>query len=332
MRLNIYKIVLYLIFISITFCIPIETEIKELDISTNNISINKINKSLTKRIDYGIYFQSFGNFFLSKNIKHNVFYKTLRNLDIYYDKKDITKKPVVIYIYGGTWYMGEKSIYSKLGDFLRENGYVAVIPNYIQFPYGKVNNMIKDIRDAIIWVYNNIERYHGDVNNITILGHSSGAHLSMLTLLKASHKVKIHGNAIKYIDPLPMFQRMVLLNGPYDFDVFTDLSKKTGITEENSNFEKFVSSILGSECPTDILKKYKNKSIKSLSTKRIEIVHTSNDNIVPLSSATGLFLQIKRTTNVPVDLYMAEGFYHCGITEGVMNGVKKAQDFLLKIL
>lgn len=227
--------------------------------------------------------------------------------------------------------IGEKSLYTKLGDFLRQNGYVTVIPNYTQFPYGRINGMVEDIHDAILWVYQNIHKYHGNPMDITILAHSSGAHVSMLTLIKAA--LKVHDDYVfKYVDPLPIFKRVVLLNGPYDFDVFTELSKKSGVTEENSNFEKFASTVLGSDCPTDILKGYKDKSIATLGSNEIRIIHTTGDTMVPISSATGLLDQIKRTSNIKADLYIGEGFYHCGITEGVMNDVADAQKFLLKVL
>jgi len=335
MKLQFFQTLFCLALATLTFSNPIKTEVESIEEVSNNNSTNIITLSnpFTKRADIGTYISSIGNFFKTKDVKRNVFYDGIKNLDIYYKKKENTKKPVVIYIYGGTWYLGEKSLYSKLGDFLNNNGYVGVIPNYVQFPYGTLDEMIEDICNAIIWVYNNIGKYNGDNQNMILLGHSSGAHLSALTLIKSALRLKGYGS-YSITKSLPLFQRVVLLNGPYDFDVFSEMSKSTGITSENSSFESFASAILGSKlsCPTDILKNYSNKSIQYLGANRFNIIHSTKDTVVPISSASGLLDQIQRTSNIPAYVYVVEGFPHCGITEGVMNGNEYAQYVLRTVL
>ena len=81
--------------------------------------------------------------------------------------------------------LSESTLYTILRR-LEDSGMITVIPNYIQFPLGDINGMTYDISEAIKWVYNNIHEYGGDKDNIVVLGHSSGAHLLMLTLLRNS--------------------------------------------------------------------------------------------------------------------------------------------------
>lgn len=235
--------------------------------------------------------------------------------------------------------MGEKALYSKLGDFLRDSGFVGVIPNYVQFPLGTVDEMIYDIISSINWVYKNIGKYGGDSQNIILLGHSSGAHLAALTLIKSTLRIKngsiFSNNSFPKL--LPIIKRVVLLNGVYDFDLFSEIYKKKGTKPENGQFERFATYILGSEnpitsCPTDILKTYPDKSIQSLGAERFIVVHSDQDTTVPLDSSNGLYQEIKRTSNVPVVPYMVKGYYHCGITEGIMNKDPKAQSIVVDLL
>eukprot|EP00833_Pecoramyces_ruminatium_P014452 jgi/Orpsp1_1/1188484/evm.model.d7180000065210.1 len=316
-----FQIVIYLVLASLTFSIPINTDIDESE------------NPLVKRIDYGTYLNSFGNYITTSDVQRNVHYDGAKALDIYYTKNDNNKKPVVIYIYGGSWYMGEKSIYSKLGDFLRDSGYVGVIPNYVQFPFGLVDEMSHDIDSAINWIYNNIGQYGGDNQNMIILGHSSGAHLTALTLFKSSLGIK-GGSYFSNLKPIPRLAKAVLLNGPYDFDIFSEIAKQTGGTPENTKFEKYASEVLGSpnSCPTDILKTYGDKSISYLGADKFNIVHSYDDITVPFRSSTGLLDQILRTSNTPAAIFESKGFKHCEITEGVMQNKENAKDFLKYVL
>ncbi|ORX84828.1 alpha/beta-hydrolase [Anaeromyces robustus] len=317
MKLYIFVVLVYLMLITFTNSNPIE----ENDV----IEVNKRG--------IGAYVDSIGNYIFSKNIKRNVKYNSSRVLDIYYlDKNnnstnnntEISKRPVVIYLYGGIWFLGEKSLYTKLGDFLNDNGYIAVVPNYIQFPYGNADDMISDIADALDWVYNNIEEYGGDNQNLIVIGHSSGAHLTALGMIKSSLGLPSGKSITKKFPPI---KKSILLAGPYDFDIYTE-------KENDSNFEAFASYLLGSKqsCPTDILEEYPDKSIPNFGVGHIIIVQIQDDEFVPEPSSPGLFKEIERTSDSSVELYLAEGFNHCGITEGTMEGNKRAQDVLLYLL
>jgi len=330
MKLYFFQVLLcFVALATIAFSNPITNEIIEENDERIHARVNIYDKSQmpkSKRADFFSYAGSIGNFFSAKDVKRNVIYDGLKNLDIYYGKKG-GKKPVVIFIYGGSWFWGEKSWYSKIGTFLsQEKDYVAVIPNYIQFPYGTLDEMVYDITNAINWIYKNVKAYNGDVSNMYLVGHSSGAQLSLLTLIKSSLGLKGYGSQL-VSPPVPYFQKVVLLNGPYDFDVFSDISKETGVTTENSSFEAFAKAVLNSElsCPTDILKNYPDQSITYLSVGRIIVVHSELDTTVPYSSATGLMDQLRRVTSIPSNLYIVNGLPHCGLTEGVMNNDEYAK-------
>lgn len=117
--------------------------------------------------------------------------ENLLSLDIYYTDNITDIKPIVIWVHGGGWSIGDKTnnITDKANLF-RSNDWLFISLNYrlSPFPFELTNpDRIKypdhnnDIADAIKWVYDNIEDYGGDKNNIVLLGHSAGAHLVSLT-------------------------------------------------------------------------------------------------------------------------------------------------------
>lgn len=138
----------------------------------------------------------------SSYVKATVQYKNvtgvdanLLSLDVYYVAQSNSFKPVVVYVHGGAWAIGDKanSIDNKKNLF-EAQGYLfvsvnyrlspsddALSPNRIKFP---VHN--EDVADAVKWVFDNIEQYGGDPDKIALLGHSAGAHLVSLTGLSGT--------------------------------------------------------------------------------------------------------------------------------------------------
>lgn len=138
--------------------------------------------------------------YFSKTIQ----YKTLENvadsllsLDVYFKDSTATeKKPVVIFVHGGNWAIGDKAnqLYGKL-DFFFNLDYVFVSTNYRLSPAPlrldqenrvKYPNHNEDIADAVKWVYENIGKYGGDQNKIALLGYEAGGHLVALTATNKS--------------------------------------------------------------------------------------------------------------------------------------------------
>ena len=105
---------------------------------------------------------------------------------------DTTKKrPVVIYIHGGGWSIGNKDqqLENKIKLFINMD-YVLVSVNYRLSPFPfDINNPDRiqfpthnnDIANAIKWVYDHVDDYGGNKNKIALMGHSAGAHLVALT-------------------------------------------------------------------------------------------------------------------------------------------------------
>jgi para-nitrobenzyl esterase len=99
------------------------------------------------------------------------------------------KLPVMVWIHGGAYIFGAGSLAIYDGESLANRGAVFVRLNYRlaqlgffahpaleqESPGGPVNFGLLDQIAALEWVQQNIARFGGDPNNVTILGQSAGA-------------------------------------------------------------------------------------------------------------------------------------------------------------
>ena len=100
------------------------------------------------------------------------------------------KRPVVIFLHGGTWMIGDKNffgVYRGVGRFLAENGFVAVMVNYRLSPFVRHPEHARDVARAFAWCRRNIQRYGGDPDQIILAGHSAGGHLACLLAMDSTY-------------------------------------------------------------------------------------------------------------------------------------------------
>jgi acetyl esterase/lipase len=108
-------------------------------------------------------------------------------LDIYRARSTAVEgAPVMVYIHGGAWVMGEKREQGKPMMFeLVARGWVCVAINYRLSPKASWPAHIVDAKKAMAWVKSNIARYGGDPAFVAVSGGSAGGHLSALLALTA---------------------------------------------------------------------------------------------------------------------------------------------------
>lgn len=121
-----------------------------------------------------------------------------------------SKKPVLIFFYGGGWDSGSKEMYYFVANSFAKRGYLVVIPDYAKYPDARFPVFMHDGAAAVAWVFNNISDYGGDISQVVVAGHSAGAHLAALLLSDQ-----------QYLEPYGIKARDVKgfagLAGPYNF-------------------------------------------------------------------------------------------------------------------
>jgi acetyl esterase/lipase len=109
-----------------------------------------------------------------------------QKLDLYLPEGK-TNFPVMVFIHGGAWRIGDRSMYRKIGEHFSQEGIGVVIPSYRLAPLYRHPAQIEDVAAAFAWTVRNIASRGGDVSRIYLVGHSSGGHLASLLALDGSY-------------------------------------------------------------------------------------------------------------------------------------------------
>ncbi|UQB69950.1 alpha/beta hydrolase [Epilithonimonas zeae] len=166
---------------------------------------------------------------LNYNLQKDIIYKnTSENqplkLDIYQPKNLTTKSPVVIFIHGGAWVIGDKEIVAQnyrayVLEELVDNNYTVISINFTNINNEThLDKTLQDCTDVLKWIQDNSEEYQLDINNIGVWGGSSGAHIAMLTAYNQQNNI---------ISGFPKLKYVVNFFGPSDLNELfkTDANK-----------------------------------------------------------------------------------------------------------
>jgi acetyl esterase/lipase len=134
---------------------------------------------------------SFRRITRSKNITYlkadSLTNKVPRRLDIYAPGKKSEPKDVLVFIHGGSWNSGTKSLYSFLGSRMARKGVLTVIIEYPLSPEAQYQQMATASAKAVQWMKENIKEYGGDPDRIFVSGHSAGGHLAALITIRPEY-------------------------------------------------------------------------------------------------------------------------------------------------
>lgn len=89
-------------------------------------------------------------------------------------------RKAIIFIHGGGWRSGHRSLHYPLLEKFASMGYVCITPSYRLSTEAVFPAAIQDVKSAIRWTRANAAAYHIDTAAITIAGHSAGGQLAAL--------------------------------------------------------------------------------------------------------------------------------------------------------
>lgn len=202
-------------------------------------------------------------------------------LDIYSPlKNNGSPSPVILYVHGGSWVYGDKSIPDALSPVLntfREEGYTIISTSYeLSRNKANFNKQVADVKDTIRWVYKNKSNYNLDPNQIGVIGVSAGAHLSLLASYSSSGE---------FTDDKALSQYPSKIKYLIDFAGPTDLSL---LNTNNLNYDltKIFNSI---KDKNTVIKKFNPINYVSKGIPNTLIIHSNLDPMVPYKSSQELY-------------------------------------------
>jgi acetyl esterase/lipase len=211
-----------------------------------------------------------------------------QRMDIYVPSgRGSAPKPVVFFVYGGSWANGAKEIYSFVGEALSARGFVTVIADYRLVPEVRFPVFIEDGALALRFVRDNIARFGGAPGTIHLMGHSAGAYNAMMLTLDE-----------RYLAAVGMcagdIRSILGLSGPYDFLPFDiDVTKEAfGNARDPAQTQPI--NFARREVPP------------------VFLATGSNDTAVLPRNSEGLALALKKAGARSVSLKIYQGLGHAG--------------------
>ena len=116
-------------------------------------------------------------------------------LDIFPAKK--AGAPIRVWVHGGAWTAGTRKEFSYPAEAFVNAGAAFVVIGFGLTPKFTLDQIVDQVRRAVAWVYHNAESFGGDRDQLFISSHSSGSHLTAMTLATDWSQHDMPADAIK---------------------------------------------------------------------------------------------------------------------------------------
>ncbi|KAI1900346.1 hypothetical protein AGOR_G00049020 [Albula goreensis] len=258
-----------------------------------------------------------------KHFQKGIAYGRRNNkLDLYYcsntDQSGGDPTPVVLFVYGGAWGSGGRAIYCLLASQMaKELNAVVVCPDYSIYPKGNVLDMVQDIADCLVWVRENGQMFNIEKGNLTLIGHSAGAHLCALTalfLVRGAEELGIE--VAKQREITASIKGIIGLSGVYNIMDHYQHEKIRGV-EYVSTMHKAMGGIESFDyySPSTALKTLSEDQLRRVPP--FCLIHGTSDGIVPVESSLR-FSEALTSFSAEVSLYLLPRLDHIAIVTDLM--------------
>ncbi len=156
-----------------------------------------------------------------ENIQLDVAYGSspLQKMDIFPAPESAdAPSPIVVYIHGGYWKVGDKAGYRFPAQVFNPKGITWITLNYRLAPDVTLDDIVDDVRSAITWIYHHAADFGGDRDRIIVAGSSAGGHLSGM--------IAATGWPSEYSLPENVIKGIAAASGLYDLEPFRHTSQK----------------------------------------------------------------------------------------------------------
>ncbi len=151
-------------------------------------------------------------------VARDIPYTAGQKLDIY-SPADGQNHPVVLWVHGGGWSIGDKGHVASKPAAFNGHGFVFVRVGYTLHPRASFRQQAQELSRAIRWTRDHIKDYGGNPDRLYLMGHSAGAHLAALVSTDERY-LQAEGLSLSSV------RGTILLDGAA-YDVPTQLAEST---------------------------------------------------------------------------------------------------------
>ena len=100
-----------------------------------------------------------------------------QTIDLFVPANLDSPAPLHIFLHGGYWQAMSKEFSGFVAEGLVQAGVAVAVVNYRLCPEASMEEIIQDVRSALVWLYENGASHDVDGTKIQVSGHSAGGHL-----------------------------------------------------------------------------------------------------------------------------------------------------------
>lgn len=96
-----------------------------------------------------------------------------------YTPNESADLPIILFIHGGAWVAGNLETHDNMARYLcREVQALVLSVEYLNSPEGKFPLPLEQCYDALLWINENDQKFHGDRNRLAVVGDSAGGNMA----------------------------------------------------------------------------------------------------------------------------------------------------------
>jgi acetyl esterase/lipase len=190
-----------------------------------------------------------------------------------FEPPGVPDSPVVIFVHGGAWGSGSRLIYRLVGQRFCDEGFTTVLVGYRRYPRANIDEMVDDIALAIKWAS---ERPEWSQRARHVVGHSSGAHVATMAVLRRARSASP-----------PLCASLVGVSGVYDIARHFEFEARRGV-HEISPMKPAAGGAFGFASASPSVVAPQLSAAQASHMPPVLLVHGSDDTTVPYTSTLAM--------------------------------------------